>query len=513
MGKQLCAALCALTVTVGCIMLSTTATAQSQTGPALVRSTASEILLLRQSPDKSDAWVFPLKISTSHNAGEEPAEIIITVSDGNYTTYETGTGLSILDHELRRVFNFHKESKSFRNGSISEAAAFAVWEWQSRARLAEVNRAMFKDKPETLEKMPMLNDIFWISHDLGLALPNAPEDGARITREGNTLQLSRENEEVATLTFSQQTVPKDVLQRVWGVIQRLRPVHPTLTSNAISHGKVPKRLRSKLYRGEEPYFIELTFEEASRTQVVYPLPAEASLVTPQAGDTGTAMMAIASRAMTGDFLSGTSEDSFWIDRFEMALGKKNLLQSFLTFYGFSLFTGDNRWSQCDQHNHMGNKRLCNLVREAIALVWQNESVGRFVGAVGAQDHKTRVAAIKFLENVREDGGEMEPLIALFIANHIEVVTRTITKSSDPAYPDRAEAEPLFLEALRAFPHMPSIYGDIATYYMNSFRADRAYFFADIGRNLPLAMAAPNQVNLFAFTQAERTLRQDFPLFF
>ncbi len=514
MGKQLCAALRALALMAGVILLSATASAQDRTGPALVTSGAREILQLRHPPTTSDAWVFPLKITTTRSGTPESSNIVITVSDENYTSFETQRGLSIIDHQLKRVFTYHKDSKSFTNGSISEAAMFAVWEWQNRARIVQMNAVLMKSDSLDPSKMPMLSDLFWVSHDLGLKLPNAPDDSARVTGDEESLRLYHKDDEIAVLALGEQGVPEPVLKRVWGVLQRVRPVHPSLAAQAIAHGGSPQNLRTKLFLGEKPYFVELTFDNPTRASRGYPLPEDAALRSPRPGGAGAEMIAIALKASAGEFAPGQPGADYWITKFRSTLAKDKSLETFLTFYAYGLFTADFRAAECGERKTTNNTELCSLVQQALARSQGRPRIRAFFEALQPADEKAKIAAIGELEDFREEAGEMAPLISLFIANHIEDLTKVITRTSgEDGRPNRDDAATLYLEALREYPFIRSVYGDIAEYYINFFVPDQALFYADIGRSLPLGTAILENGNLARLTRIEQSTRTDFPLFY
>ena len=516
MGNKRLLPVFALCVTAGSLLLSGLALAQTQTGPALVTSTASEILQIRDSAPSSDTWVVSFTVSSTRSEAAPPLAVKLTLSDDGYTAFETKHELQIIDHKLSRLFRYHNASHSFRNGSISEAPAFAVWEWQSRARLAQMVQVMFKDDPETLKQNLLLHDLFWVSHDLGVKLPSAPDDGARLEESQEALKLFRKDEEVAFVAFSDQSLPKDVLQRFWGTIQRIRPLHPLLAARSIAEGRLPTQINTKSHNVAKPYVYELNFETASKESGSFPLPADAELRQPAAAEVGAAaaeMFEIGQQAMAGSFAPGTPDDAYWIARFKDTLAGDKLLETFLTYFAFALFTSDNRWFECDQQN-FGNQNLCRLWLQAGARMRGQQQIGRFVQLQRPPSREAKLIAIRELERFKNDAGRMAPLVSLFIANHIEDVTQTITKASDiEGHPDRNDAAQLYLEALREFPFIRSIYGDIAEYYINFFATDRAYFFADVGRNLPLETRPRTGGNLETFTRTEQRMRVDFPIFY
>ena len=474
----------------------------------LVAATAQEVLDARTSAGIAPAWRFQFNVlrQPATATPEEPLTLILSKA-GYAVVIQDGKSM-VIDYALERSFDLDSAERRFSSSSLSTVPYFLAAEWDSRARLSR----FIEDVGGDGAPLTMTNS-FWRSHDLGLRVPRQEPAELNFSEDGDELKLIYGDEEVIALAPGQEDLPPTVASRLWDVLQIVHPVHPDFVKRAKADKLVPGQL--SYIKGSPGASRQVMLELVSQSQVEqhYPLTPGYSVMMPSTAHNPKAadLVAIAWDAAKGSFAPGKPDTSYWVRRLEEAEKDSRTLEALLTAVAMSMYTGTQS-PGCDGAADLDPRALCALVRSASDKNRFEIEVAAFMALVGAQDKATKLKAIELLPSYRQEAGTMSPLIDLFIANHISDLTRTVT-SGGPGLPDRHEAVAPYSAALKAFPFIRMIYGDIADYYFRYFDMAMGFYFADVGRSLPVPSAVPAGSNLDSVSTIEKKLRADFPTYF
>ena len=480
----------------------------SNAGFALVAATAKEVLAARDSTGPATAWQFRFAVRSEPAAKRHSGDLTITLSEADYAIIERGGRSEVIDYALARVFYIDSAAGTFQSTSLSTAPYFRAAEWASRGRIAKI-----VESTGGSTKVLAITSEFWRSHNIGLQPPRREAASPTIRRDGGALVLVHESEEAARLEPAEITPPGWAAARFWNVMRRVYALHPDFIARAEAEQVFPARLIVVQRLRAEPQSTDLRLISQGRVDQSYPLTADLTRVAPSTEHNPRAagLVATAWKAAKGRFEGEQPDTAYWTERLEQAERDGRTLEPLLVVLAMGLYTGTQS-PGCDGTAELSANALCAAVRAASDRTRYGAAVNRFMALVGAKDKATKQRAIKELPSYRADAGAMAPLIDLFIANHISDLTRWIT-SGGPGRPNRDEAVDLYLSALQAFPFTKQIYGDIADYYFRSFDMRMGFYFADVGRSLPVPTAAPAGSNLDTVSGIEGKLRADFPEYF
>ncbi|WP_299618211.1 hypothetical protein [Pelagibius sp.] len=477
-------------------------------GFALVAATAKEVVAARGSAGSATAWQFRFAVRSEPQTKQHDGDLTITLSEADYAVIEGGGHREVIDYALARVFHIDSAAGTFQSTSLSTAPYFRAAEWASRSRIAKI-----VESTGGSNKALAITSEFWRTHNIGLQPPRRDATPPTVRRNRGALVLVHESEEAARLEPAEMALPAWAAARFWDVMRRAYALHPDFIARAEAEQVFPARLVVVQRLLAAPQSTDLRLMTQSRVDQSYPVTADLRLVEPSTEHNPRAagLVATAWNAANGRFEGEQPDTAYWTERLEQAERDGRKLEPLLVVLAMGLYTGTQS-PGCDGAADLSANTLCASVRAASDKTRYGADVSRFMALVGAKDRATQQRAINELPSYRADAGAMAPLIDLFIANHISDLTRVITRGG-PGYPNRDEAVDLYLSALQAFPFTKQIYGDIADYYFRSFDMRMGFYFADVGRSLPVPTAAPAGSNLDTVSGIEGKLRADFPEYF
>lgn len=476
----------------------------------LVAATAQEVATLRPASAKTPAWRFKFSETFEQNGSAPDSALTITLSKGDFAVVEQSSAPEftvLIDYRLGRVFYLDSASGTFSSASISARPYFLIYEWEHRLRMAEMFEAIGGKTGS-----PTLKSDFWRSHELGIRSPRRPAPDIAIRTENDELLLDHNDETMISMIAGGESLPPEILSRLWGVLLRSHPIHPAFVERAVADGLVPARLSFARHRTVQLEKVELRLRSSSALDYAYPLTPKFTAVAPSVEFNPRAawLVAVAWEAARGNFAPGQPDTGYWRDRLLEAQDGSDL-ESALVYFALRLFAGSQD-PGCDGAAELDPDVLCPLVKALLDRAKKGEDLGLFFALVGTIDKKGRQAAVATLPSYRDRAGRMAPLVDLFIANQISELTRVVTRGVE-GLPDRDEAVELYLSALKTYPFIKQIYGDIADYYFTYFDMPLGFYFTDVGRSLPVAGKVATGSNLERTAAIERKLKQDYPRYY
>jgi len=475
-----------------------------------VAATADAILALRDAPATAPAW--KIVFAGSGQNAKRGNDLTVILSSADFGVVEQAAlpgSTALIDYRLGRVFYLEPSSSTFWSTSIATEPYFRIHEWEHRLSLMKLVESA-GGKADT----PALTSDFWRSHELGIRNPRRPAPAVIVEESVGGLSLVQDGQEVISLTASRDDLPPTIAAQLWQVLLRVHPIHPDFVQKATEKGLVPARISFlRPVPAAAPQRVDLRLRSIEKIDYGYPLTADFTPEAPpvQYNPRAAWLVAVAWNAAQGDFPLGEPDTGYWRAHFENALRRGSELELFLTYTALGLYTGSQE-PGCDGAAALDPAVLCPYVRQATDRNRYSRDFGARVALIGASDRQSQLEAVALLPAYREEAGDMAPLIDLFVANHISALTKVVTRGST-GLPDRDEAVDYYLSALKTFPFIRQIYGDIATYYFEYFDMHMGFFFADVGRSLPVPGQVRPGSNLANVGNIEHTLRADFPAYF
>lgn len=479
----------------------------SEAGYALVAADADTILKKAGRAQSTEAWHFHFEARSNPPSEHNDGGMTLTITLDDYAVIEQADSIEIIDYALGRVFYPDPSVGTFQSTSLSTSPYFRAVEWTHRGRMA----SLLANTGGGL-KAPSISVEFWRSQNLSLRPSGAQSPPVDIIRSDERLTMKYEGQDVASAEAANIGVPAAIAARFWDVLMRYRALHPTFLQRAKEAGIIPARLVYTQRLTSEPQSTELRLTSHSRGEQSYPLTRDMSVVRPStAGNPNAAgLVAVAWDAAQGRFASGEPDTAFWVERFKEAELSDDVFQIFLTNYALYLYTGSNSLG-CDGTANLDPAALCDFVKAAADRLKGDPEALQLLSLIGASDELTKRKAVIVFEVLRGRAGGMAPLLDVLAANHINDLTRTVTRGKGRL--DRNDAIPLYLSGLKAFPFMRQFYGDIADYYFKYFDMQMGFYFADVGRSLPVPGPILPGYNLIKTGETEQKLRRDFPSYY
>ena len=480
-------------------------------GPALVAASAERIAELRPAAETTPAWRFDFALSGSgDNPSEKEVPLSIVVTEAGYALVQTLGTTEIYDYRVGRHFSLDTDGKSFRNSSLYAMPYFRVYEWVHRKRTSAI---MAKLVTEPLP--PSMISDFWRSQDLGIRPPQEAPSGIAITRDGGRLNVAQDGVEAIAMTALADPLPDGVAARLWDALTQVQPLHPDFVAHARAEKLAPARLAIRHLGQPKDRTVVVNLLSHAAVEQRYPLDAGFTALPPHPSPPGNPQAAelvtVAWQAAQGDFAGKQPDTAFWQGLLIRARDSGGWLQPFLAFAALRNFTGSAD-PGCDGAAGLDAATLCPLVRQLADLKRFEAEAVPVLQMVGATDQAGRLAAVEKLPGYRDAAGELAPILDLFIANQIEGLTRTVTRSGGN-FPDRHDAISLYASALKSFPFIRQTYGDLSFYYFYYFDMELGFVFADAGRALPVQGGMLKGSNLEAVGRIEQRLRKEFPTAF
>jgi len=292
----------------------------------------------------------------------------------------------------------------------------------------------------------------------------------------------------ATFEPSKQAIGKEEGARLAKLLRATSPLAPAAIDRIAASGYLPQTLSF----GSGKAGMTWTLQMSAAVKDAYPLASSARPPKPDPADAQKALgdaFALALSAAGGEAPGKRTQEDFR-GAVEAALAHKHPFQALLLSAEMIGEYGPGADS-CTDAKH------CHSIKAITAAAAHDPRTARLRAAT--RPAKDRLdAAIKTLKTMKRDDLANATMLDEYLADDLAAAGRG------------AEAQPLFIAALKANPYMPGFYKELGDFYRANSQPILAWACYDLGRALPNAATAPA---LLAVTDQEAQMEKKYPELF
>lgn len=394
-------------------------------------------------------------------------EILIGLGDTYFYVTE-GKARTVYDLLAKRVLHLDLTEKRCESLSLYADLGFRTSEFQNRLGLSE----FFESSGVQFERERMkpvdLETLFSIE------MPGSPPSRVEHTEEAGVHRFTAEGRTLTTCTYASAEVPDPFLGTFAKYLAHECHLHPKVRREIAGSRKTPQSLEFSWRDPPETGRVRLELKKASKGERIVPEIPKGFERAP-GGPLDEVLQGIERKPPAvppmgrEDFVRLANE----------SLEKGNRLQALLGLLEFAMQTG-------------AEGEVASDLKKAIEQARDDATARAYMEALSADPAR----GIQALDSISRGGLARSHLLDVAKANHLVSLGRT------------AEAEELFLKALRANPYLAAAYNDLGQAYFAGFDAASAWKCWDAARRL-----APGHASLRSVTDFERRLEKDLPDFF
>ena len=345
---------------------------------------------------------------------------------------------------------------------------------------------------------PDMRNAFWPQQELGVVDPaDEPVEITQVSLSGGGIQFTAGGEVVARYIASDKALPPSEQKGFTRFLYANASLHPKIIDAVLASGMVPKEIFFVNMLGGKRRSVQWELISTEHLNAPYPLPLDyASKILghgeldaesqPLANILPLMLDAVAQRA------SGLRNLSDYGGQITDALGRKAHFAVFLTFLEVSLQYGQEA-ALCSSGRSTG----C-LDRSTLTDAVKSDPRSAALSGALAVEKSDLGKAVAMEQGIDRSGVSNGYVLDDFIGNTLVEAVRG------------SEAVPFLSKAIQGNPYIAGYYKDFGDLFRESFRADLAWVFYDLGRTLP---GGPNAPVISRINEYEEFLEKKCPQFF
>lgn len=437
----------------------------SATGP---QASAEQIIAAHGSADRT-----VLRLTFSESVDGAAAHPVLADIAETYVFVKRPDHSVLTDYALKRVITVDDSKKTFVNLSLYAEAEQRYAEAYNRRFLRQM---LTKIGVNTAP--PDMRNPFWAQQELGVADPaDGAVDIASAPVKGGGTKFTSAGEDVASFTPSDTSLSSAERAGFSRFLYGNVSLHPQIIEAVLASNAIPKELSYVTMGGGKRKSVRWTLSSVSRLTAIYPLEAGFANRLPDEDPSDPDGRAVASvlpvmlAAVSGK-APGMNSLADYNSRIDNALKQGNQFQVFLTYLEMSLQYGKGAGiCKPDQ------TEKCHPSSVLADAVKKDSRAATLVQAL-AVEKSDPAKAIAMEQGIDRAGVSNGYVIDDFLGNTMADANRG------------QDAIPLLSNAVRGNPYLGGYYKDFGDLFRKSFRADLAWLFYDLGRELPGGSGAP-----------------------
>jgi hypothetical protein len=463
-----------------CVFAASLATAAQAADMTQVGPLASADSLLAAGPRAEPG----LELTYAVKGGERPGTLILDLAP-DFAIVTQDSERTIYDYPLRRIVKLDDKTHSFVNISLYAMVDFFVMETFNR----RMQRKLLADVKANGLAADM--DAFWVQSELHVM--DAGDGTPKIDRTvdpGGSVHFRYNGAEVASYSPSSHALTADEGARLKKLLRFTTTLHPSIIDDIAASGYVPQHLSFATPPMRKKPSADWTLQSAAAVKAVIPLRSGDRPVPPALPEPAASLAPVMSAALAGQAPGKRS-----VEDYRRAIEKvvaQNPFQAAVLSFEATLQYGEHAADCADEGR-------CHPLKQVFEMAQRDPRTAMLLQALQPPKNEAEaMTAAKALEAVRRDDLTDVFVIDEFRANLL----------GEAGHAD--EALPLLAVAIKGNPYLAGYYKDMGDVFRRTFQPDAAWFFYDLGRELPDGEDAPV---ISRFNDYEARLAQMHPEFF
>lgn len=451
------------------------AQAQDRTNPF---ESSAEILARRAPAAAADRFVYEQTV-------DGKAEIVSILVAPDWSAIESSNGTNLWDFADNRLYAIAPDGKTYQNLNGAALVAFRVLELQNRQVIYQVIAQASNTNRSTCS----------IESELGIALPNLPDSGLKISKKRDTLVAQCGKQVVAEI------VPSDserASPQFWAGLANSISLHPKVWAELIKAGAPPAFLKASASNlpGVEPQETVLRLQLHEKGSFPFPLTAA---MRPEPTPGLVEMLgSLAQDAAKGVAGGGPPTLDAWQRMANTDLTEFGL-QSLYIFSAFPEAAG----KQC------ASEPPCPHILDVREAIGSDPAVGALYDLAQAERAGDKAGVLAAMRQAQATPQRQHPAIlaswALALRN-IEGLAEEAGKANLPT-----DSTALTTEAIKSYPYAVGYWVDLGQILGADYDYASTFMVFEVAESLPVPGAGSDLAKQYKSIVGR--LRRDFPLYF